>query len=65
MAKPRIDEVPTQDSDYQAEIDRYIAKMEALRQDMADDQRAIEQLRAETRARLTEAKAVLDKLAAL
>lgn len=43
---------PKADAEYEAAIDGLIAQMRRLRTEMADDQREIEKLRAETRAQL-------------
>jgi hypothetical protein len=42
---------------YEAAIDRCIAAVRRMREEMAEDQREIERLRAETRAILAELKA--------
>jgi hypothetical protein len=47
----------TTDADYAAAVGRRIAEMERMREEMAQDQREIESLRAQTRAILNRMKA--------
>ena len=65
MDKTTIAETgPSQNIDYEAEIDRYLAEMKQMYQPLAESQRNIERLRAETRAMLADIHIALDKLAA-
>ena len=64
MNKASVAEAPaTSGVDYDAEIDRYLAAMEQMRGSLAESQKNIEQLRAETRAMLSEINTTLDKWA--
>jgi outer membrane murein-binding lipoprotein Lpp len=47
---------PKSKAEYEAEIDRYIADMEKMREDIVANRREIARLRAETHAVLTELK---------
>jgi uncharacterized small protein (DUF1192 family) len=47
-----LDSTPKADSEYESAIDHLLTEMNRLRERMADDQREIERLRAETRANL-------------
>ena len=47
---------PQADAEYEAVIDNLIAEMKRTRDQMADDQREIEKLRAETRIALAQLK---------
>lgn len=52
-----LDMTPKADADYEAAVDDLIAQMKQGREQMADDQREIERLRAETNVILTQMKA--------
>jgi peptidoglycan hydrolase CwlO-like protein len=49
-----LDATPDERAKYEAEIDHYLAEIERIQKQMAQDQREIEKLRAETRAMLTQ-----------
>jgi hypothetical protein len=51
-----LEAVPKADAEYEAAIDNLIVEMKRIREQMTDDQREIERLRAETRAILTQLK---------
>ena len=50
-------ETAKQDKEYEAAVDTLIAQMKNVREQMADDQREIERLRAETNTILAQFKA--------
>lgn len=52
-----VEVTPQADSEYAAAIDHYLAETRRIREEMADDQKEIERLRAETRAMLAQLKA--------
>lgn len=52
-----LEVTPKADAEYEAAVDNLIAEMKRIREKMADDQREIERLRAETRAILAQMKA--------
>ncbi len=51
-----LDAVPMTDAECEAAIDRLLAEMTQVRRQMADDQRDIERLQAETRVLLSRLK---------
>jgi hypothetical protein len=59
-----ISTTPQQDKDYEVAVDRYMIEIEHIRSDMAESQKRIERLRAETSDILAETRQVLSKLAA-
>ena len=59
-----INTVPQQDKDYEVAVDRYMIEIEHIRGDMAESQKRIERLRAETSGILSETRQVLARLAA-
>ena len=64
MDKPTaVETTPQQSTDYEAAIERYIAGIHRLREDMAASQQRIERFRAQTRATLEATRVVLDELA--
>jgi hypothetical protein len=58
-----IDRMPQQDKDYEVAVDRYMIEIEHIRGDMAESQKRIERLRAETSGILAKTRQVLSKLA--
>jgi len=52
-----LDVSPQADAEYEAAVDSLIAQMKQTREQMADDQREIERLRAETSVILAQLKA--------
>ena len=59
-----VNTIPQQDKDYEIAVDRYMAEIEHLRGDIAESQKRIQRLRAETNGILAETRQVLSKLAA-
>ena len=59
-----IEATPRQDKDFEVAVDRYMIEIEHIRGDMAESQKRIERLRAETSEMLAETRQVLSKLAA-
>ena len=59
-----INTMPQQDEDFEVAIDRYMIEIEHIRGDMAESQKRIERLRAETSGILSETRQVLARLAA-
>ena len=51
-----IEVIPKIDEEYQVAIDKYIAEMERMKEEMNERQRRIEKLQAETRAILADLK---------
>lgn len=65
MAKISVlDATPQHEEDYEIAVDRYMVEIEHIRGDMAESQKRIERLRAETSGILAETRQVLSKLAA-
>jgi hypothetical protein len=58
-----INSTPQHDNDYEAAVVRYMIEIEHNRRDMAESQRRIERLRAETSQILAETRQVLAHLA--
>ena len=52
-----LEERPKADAEYEAAIDSMVEEMKRMREQMADDQREIERLRAETQVILSQLKA--------
>ncbi len=52
-----FEDLPKADAEYESAIDNLIHEMKRIREQMADDQREIERLRAETQVILTQLKA--------
>lgn len=59
-----FEKTPQSEEDYERAVERYLIEIEHLRSDMAESQKRIESLRAETSGMLAETRQVLSNLAA-